>query len=921
MSKIEDAIRKLTPEQRSLLELRLKEKRTSLEAPGTPLSVRPDETVFPISSGQKRLLELERVTPGTSKYNLSIAIRLMGPLDASALERSVHTVLNRHDVLRSFFLFEKNTWTQSLNSFKDPVLPILNLAHLPATKRLQQAIEHVHQVAKQPFNLRTGPITRNGLIRLAANDHILHSTIHHIACDAWSFDIYLSEIAALYTSIINHDAVSIPTLTLTYADFAYWQKHWLESPEAKKQLSFWESVYSDSPEPLRVPTSKPPAAQPSSRGANVSLLLPQVLTEQLKGISLKEKITPFSLFMAAFCTLLYRYSQQEDQLICIPVAGRRHIKLEPLIGYFNNILVLRTNLSPEQDFVSFATSIGNHVLAASDNQEIPFDTVANLPSLQSLQLSRAFFTFQDGISHGFSLPGIEADHLELPSPGADFDISFFVEQYGDDILLRAEYKIDCFDEGVIHTFLENYVSTLHSIQQTPDLPIGELPSFDMPVHIEPQSTVNEEAEIEFTASSIQVLPESEKTDNSSSKDQHNEPEKKSEPINPPPAVAPADDLEEILTRIWERLLDKHPVGIHDNFFEAGGHSLMAVNMFSEIQKYIGNIELPLSVLIESPTISSLATRIRNKDVNDWSPLVVIQPGRRSVPLFCIHGAGGNVLLYRDLAIQLGPDQTVYGLQAQGMDGLRPILGRIGDMAQLYVKTILETYPQGPYLLLGYCMGGTLAFEIAQQLTKQGHQVAMVAMLETYNWFNSPKQSLFSRFRHIIQKLEFHLRNYLLLPSQERGLYISAKRAEMKRRRHVWKGHVDARVNPRKLIPKQAKGVNRRALAEVWRMNDHAAEQYKPSEYPGPIMHFLPMKEYKKHTYPGMDWHGLAREVDTHILTVYPAGMLIQPFVKELAQAIRAEIFKITQQVNHELLLKNANEHNGPYNLPQHTASV
>ena len=209
---------------------------------------------------------------------------------------------------------------------------------------------------------------------------------------------------------------------------------------------------------------------------------------------------------------------------------------------------------------------------------------------------------------------------------------------------------------------------------------------------------------------------------------------------------------------------------------------MAVNMFAEIQKYISSFELPLAVLLEAPTISALAHRIRNKDESDWSPLVIIQPGRKSIPLFCIHGAGGNILLYRDLAIQLGPHQTVYGLQSQGMDGVRPILGSIEEMAAVYVKAIRDTYPQGPYLLLGYCMGGTLAFEIAQQLVAQGQQVELVAMLETYNWKKEPPPTFFSKLRDKFQQIEFHIRNYFLLPRQERKLFFRAKWAELKRRR-------------------------------------------------------------------------------------------------------------------------------------------
>jgi thioesterase domain-containing protein len=358
---------------------------------------------------------------------------------------------------------------------------------------------------------------------------------------------------------------------------------------------------------------------------------------------------------------------------------------------------------------------------------------------------------------------------------------------------------------------------------------------------------------------------------------------------------PTDEMEIALTQIWETVLGIAHIGPNENFFDLGGHSLLAVALFEEIQRRYPEVQLPLAALLEAPTVASLAERLRGKGGDAWSPLVVIQAGRESTPLFCVHGAGGNVLFYRDLAVHMGPDQTVYGLQAQGLDGERPILTRVEDMAERYVREILRVQPNGPYYLVGYCLGGTIAFEIAQQLRAKGLETGFVAMLETYNWIKAVPETPWSRLRYQVQKIEFHLRNILQLSGEERRMFFREKLAELKRRRRVWTGHWFGRFR-RASAPSRIEGPAGDALARVWAANDQAAEAYQPSAYPGRILHFRPVKEYNVNRPREMGWEGIVRQVDTHILPIFPAGMLIPPFVKQVAQVLRAELHKRRQDL-------------------------
>src|SRR5207249_8411 len=229
--------------------------------------------------------------------------------------------------------------------------------------------------------------------------------------------------------------------------------------------------------------------------------------------------------------------------------------------------------------------------------------------------------------------------------------------------------------------------------------------------------------------------------------------------------APADDNTVTeLTRIWQDLLGVESISPDQNYFDLGGDSILAVQLFAQIEK-VFQIKLPVATLFEAPTIEALAQILqREAPASGWSPLVAIQPNGSHPPFFCFHGAGGNVLIYRELAKYLGPDQPFYGLQSQGLDGTCAPLTKIEDMAALYVKEIRKAQPHGPYLLGGYCGGGTIAFEAAQQLRAKGEQIALLALFDTSNWSKIHPPSLPANAFYALQRFLFHAANFFKLDS-------------------------------------------------------------------------------------------------------------------------------------------------------------
>ncbi|MEM7028584.1 MAG: amino acid adenylation domain-containing protein, partial [Chloroflexota bacterium] len=347
-------------------------------------------------------------------------------------------------------------------------------------------------------------------------------------------------------------------------------------------------------------------------------------------------------------------------------------------------------------------------------------------------------------------------------------------------------------------------------------------------------------------------------------------------------IAPRTDKEKQLAAIWQSVLQIEQVGLHDNFFDLGGYSLLAVRLFEQIEQ-VFDIRLPLASLFQAPTVYQLAQCVSQTEGDDtWPTLVPIQPTGSKTPLFFVHAAGGNVLLYRDLAKHLGPDQPVYGWQAQGLDGIQPLLTSVEAMAKRYIGELKGVQPSGPYRIGGYCGGGTIAYEIAQQLVAQGDIVETVILFETYNWANLGTASKWGLAHYWLQKFEFHIRNFLLLNTGGKQTFLAEKWDVLKDRQQVWQGHLKNKFGQ----SAETQDAQNLLLSQVWQNNDAVAAKYKPQPYPGRILFFRPVKEYTAYAGPKLGWeHLVGKGVDTYTVSAFPAAMLVEPFVKEVASVL------------------------------------
>ncbi|MCA9212304.1 MAG: amino acid adenylation domain-containing protein [Planctomycetales bacterium] len=353
-------------------------------------------------------------------------------------------------------------------------------------------------------------------------------------------------------------------------------------------------------------------------------------------------------------------------------------------------------------------------------------------------------------------------------------------------------------------------------------------------------------------------------------------------------MAPRDNIERQVANVWKKTLNVGTLGLDDNFFDAGGHSLMAARMIAEIEKIYGE-RLPLATLLQAPTIRQFADVIRRKDWQPtWQCLVPIQEGGSKTPLFCIHAAGGNVLLYRDLAKRLGDDQPVYGLQAKGLSDEKEIHTTVEAMATEYVAEIQNMQPHGPYHIAGYCLGGTIAYEVAQQLKAKGEEVGVLALFDTHSkWFTDKTLTwMYAGYQQVI----FHTANVFKSGPRGVGAFITEKFHELRRRLArrfvVGKSVVAFKLGMRKQPP----------LVRLEAINDRASEEYTPRKYGGHLTVFKPCKAYLGYDDPTLGWgNGLVESVDVIELPVFPAGMLLEPFVQDLAAHLKRLLDDAAQQ--------------------------
>src|SRR6185369_9818538 len=345
--------------------------RGGVKVTAPPLLPASREQELPLSYAQQRLWFLDQLAPGSLAYNIPLAVRLKGRLEVEALQRTLDEVVRRHEVLRTTFVEVNGAPVQVVAPAGQLPMPVLDLSELEEAEREVEARQAAE--AQQPFDLSVGPLLRVLLLRLSGEDHVVLFTMHHIITDGWSTGILVREVAALYEAYIEGRESPLPELEIQYADYAVWQREWLQGEVLAQQLAYWRQQLGEDLPVLQLPTDKPRPPVQSHRGQGVSFTLPAELTAELKKLSNAEGVTLYMTLLAAYKILLWRYSGQSDVVVGTPIAGRNHLAAEGLIGLFVNTLVLRTSLSGDPSFNELLDRVRDVTLGAYAHQDLPFE--------------------------------------------------------------------------------------------------------------------------------------------------------------------------------------------------------------------------------------------------------------------------------------------------------------------------------------------------------------------------------------------------------------------------------------------------------------------------------------------------------------------------------------------------------------------
>jgi amino acid adenylation domain-containing protein len=466
MSEYSRDLSDLSPEKRALLELLLAEQGSK-------------PTVFPLSFAQQRLWFLDQLEPDTAAYNIPTAVRLAGKLDFHALSQSLNHIVQRHESLRTTFAVIDGQPVQLISPSSPLEIAVEDLSLHSEADRIQLASQVANQEAQKPFDLSTGPLLRVKVLKLGEDDHVVVMVMHHIVSDGWSSGILINELVGLYDSYSKGKEAELPPLEIQYGDFAQWQREWMSGEVLDAQLSYWRKQLTGAPPVIELPIDKPRPPLQTYRGATESFTVSKAVVAGLKALSQQEAVTMFMTLLAAFKILLQRHTSQADIVVGTPIANRNRVELEPLIGFFSNMLVLRTDLSDHPSFRRLLGRVREMALGAYAHQDVPFEKLVDeLQAERDLQRTPLFqvcFVYQGAGGNDVQMPLLALSPIATDTNTAKFELTLTLMETGDGLLGQLQYNTDLFARETIMRMIGHFTTLLEGVVADPNAPISRLP--------------------------------------------------------------------------------------------------------------------------------------------------------------------------------------------------------------------------------------------------------------------------------------------------------------------------------------------------------------------------------------------------------------------------------------------------------------
>lgn len=821
-----------------------------------------------------------KLRPESPLFNTILTFTILGDVNIAHFQRAFHSLLEHTDALRSIVKDVDGVPQRKIVAQIPDALEYLDFSQQTEPETSFQAWLQNRMAVSLNLEER---LFDSALIKISTDHFIWYLNQHHIIADATSFFLIYNRLAEFYKHLVNEEPLETSEWPM-FEDYVNYERAYRDSPKYDKAATYWAKKLNPGPEPINF--SGRAAKKKTTRVQKNSYDLGPQRSQKLRAaarqkdiFTVSEDLSLYNIFAALFFAQLHYMSNNRRLGFITPVHNRFAEKFKQIIGLIMELCPLQVEIEANDTFLSLINKVKRET-----RETLSYYQYGSAISLQNEAFDVMFNTHH---MPNLNLNGIPVRVERIHPDHGSESLALHVHDFADsgNLVLNFYFHKDVFDQTQCNQIVQSFVELTDAF-------------------LENNAQLINEASLPFTQL---IRPSS-----TNGPTRHDNPEYT--PINSThEVVPPRDQLERQLVNIWEEILDVRPIGIKDNFFDLGGSSWLAVRLFAKIQEISGT-NLSLSTLLQAATIEDLAGIICQKtaSVRHSLPIVAIQPDGTKQPFFCVHGAGGHVLLFDKLTRYLGPDQPFYAFQAKGVEGEAEPYTQIEQMATYYLKAMREVQPEGPYLLGGYSMGGMVAFEMANQLRAQGQEVALLVIIDTPA--QNPHFKYLRNFVHFLGfffqigwekqlSLFLHLRQYIFdlwwFVYRQKFTYILKRLKSLilkvVKSNHTGKPSQATQVENQSDKPSTSEY---RLIQKINEINHRAFALYIPKSYRGRIVLIEsskgskdPNKDYSSIPLQGWDKviHG---QIDSYQVPGDHNEMIREPNVKILAQQLQLCLDKV-----------------------------
>ena len=705
----------------------------------------------------------------SAAYNESVTLRLTGVISEEKIKRAVDRLVERHDALRASFDKMGRTMKVATGSKIAPLVTDLSTVDPSIDKSAWQEQKLGKLIAEEtalPFPIPAGPLFRAQIVLLGPDRAAIILTAHHLICDGWSLDVLIHDFCAFYSEQVSGAPASLVHAN-SYLDYVHNVTELQHSSDFNQAAIYWHRKFSEGFPMLVLPTDHPRAARRDFKARCSGRPISASVVQDLRALAAKQGCSFFTVLLSSLAILFARVSRQRRFVIALPTADQPVDGKPGLVGHCVKLLPFAVEMRDAEAFSEFLKRVQRDLLAGQDNAS--FTMVSLLDDLRPgtnaigiSPISAGFTSVKRFRPNELRQSGFTVDYDTNPKVYESFEFYLNAIESEAGLELRCHYDVQLFEDLTIGEWLADLDFIFKEITASPSIGISKLSLLDGANASAADVVLSRLA---FAEASSHVNP--------ANRSQETEPDIAHSHASG--AVGPTDGAEIVIAAWLQELLGVEQVGLDDDFFALGGHSLTAVRLFSRIRKTY-ELDLELAILFEARTVRKLGAAIRKRkepssaEAKKWSSLVPIQPNGSRAPIFCVHAVGGDVIFYEQLARALGTDQPFYAFQSPLVSCADIRETSIEKLASTYVSDLMSFFPQGPYLIGGASFGGLVAFEMARQLHALGAEPDLLLLFDTAVPGNERHVNVKNQIGRFHDGLLKHGAEYLKKKARVKGKY-------------------------------------------------------------------------------------------------------------------------------------------------------